>query len=412
MFVNRDLFKRQNQEDDVPESKLSLDALIIDGDDLDSKPTNESSSPKQERLMDMIREKDAQVGRKRSQKTGGIKQIGRIEGDDPLGRIGTSSNVTVIDDLAIRRASDAKYEDSDDEETKDDMTSKAEQMLVEQGISPMFDPTESKPVAVSTIDYSPDQALNSLNKEAFLKSPVPQGTTMQCYIVRKKHGISKRMYPEYEIFLEKGDCFLMVAKKRSNNKTSNYLISSQQDELDKNSTSYLGKVRGNFVGTEFTIYDNGVNPKKVKADDVVRNELGVILYASNVLGSAGPRKMTTIIPSISGTTNKPKEWKDGSKSGLLGTFRKDDVNNMVCMQNKTPVWNKEVGAYVLNFNGRVTMASVKNFQLTSSDEPDRVILQFGRIATDRFSMDVSYPMSPLQAFGICLSSFDNKLACE
>jgi hypothetical protein len=28
----------------------------------------------------------------------------------------------------------------------------------------------------------------------------------------------------------------------------------------------------------------------------------------------------------------------------------------------------EVGAYVLNFNGRVTMASVKNFQLVDSQE--------------------------------------------
>lgn len=28
----------------------------------------------------------------------------------------------------------------------------------------------------------------------------------------------------------------------------------------------------------------------------------------------------------------------------------------------------EVGAYVLNFNGRVTMASVKNFQLVPSDD--------------------------------------------
>jgi hypothetical protein len=35
----------------------------------------------------------------------------------------------------------------------------------------------------------------------------------------------------------------------------------------------------------------------------------------------------------------------------------------------------QVGAYVLNFSGRVTMASVKNFQLVDPDEQNAIILQ-------------------------------------
>lgn len=46
-----------------------------------------------------------------------------------------------------------------------------------------------------------------------------------------------------------------------------------------------------------------------------------------------------------------------------------------------------MGAYVLNFYGRVTMASVKNFQLVSTEDFDRIILQFGRVAKDEFTMD-------------------------
>lgn len=72
----------------------------------------------------------------------------------------------------------------------------------------------------------------------------------------------------------------------------------------------------------------------------------------------------------------------------------------------------QVGAYVLNFSGRVTQASVKNFQLVSPDDHDTVVLQFGRTAKDTFTMDYQWPLSPLQAFAICLSSFDYKLACE
>ena len=41
----------------------------------------------------------------------------------------------------------------------------------------------------------------------------------------------------------------------------------------------------------------------------------------------------------------------------------------------------QLGAYCLNFGGRVTHASVKNFQLVSDDNPERIILQFGKVTT-------------------------------
>lgn len=114
---------------------------------------------------------------------------------------------------------------------------------------------------------------------------------------------------------------------------------------------------------------------------------------------------------------------------------------------------------MLNFNGRVTQASVKNFQLVVSDKSksesmanvdiikndlqtvssktssknlpptnsqpnsrsesivsialdDDIAMQFGRISDKEFTCDVNYPLSILQAFCIALSSFDSKLACE
>jgi hypothetical protein len=58
------------------------------------------------------------------------------------------------------------------------------------------------------------------------------------------------------------------------------------------------------------------------------------------------------------------------------------------------------------------MASVKNFQLVSPEDHDSVLLQFGRTGKDMFTMDYQWPLSPLQAYSICMSSFDYKLACE
>jgi len=39
-------------------------------------------------------------------------------------------------------------------------------------------------------------------------------------------------------------------------------------------------------------------------------------------------------------------------------------------------------------------------------------MQFGRVNENTFHMDFQWPMSPMQAFAICLSSFDSKIACE
>jgi tubby-related protein 1 len=88
------------------------------------------------------------------------------------------------------------------------------------------------------------------------------------------------------------------------------------------------------------------------------------------------------------------------------------TNHLVVLKNKEPRWNTALNAYCLNFNGRVTEASVKNFQLVTASDPDAVVLQFGKVSDSSFTCDFSWPLTPLQAFSICLSSFDNKLACE
>ena len=56
----------------------------------------------------------------------------------------------------------------------------------------------------------------------------------------------------------------MSARKRSGMKTSHYLISMSDKDLERKSDNYLGKVRSNFLGTEFNVWDHGMNPKKAK----------------------------------------------------------------------------------------------------------------------------------------------------
>lgn len=100
--------------------------------------------------------------------------------------------------------------------------------------------------------------------------PVPPNIgQIQCTIVRHKSGFN-RLWPKYTLHLSDGNKFLLTGKKRSGNATSNYMISIDQDKLKKGTKGYLGKLRSNFLGTEFYIYDDGENPKKAKSQDEVR----------------------------------------------------------------------------------------------------------------------------------------------
>jgi hypothetical protein len=97
-----------------------------------------------------------------------------------------------------------------------------------------------------------------------------------------------------------------------------------------------------------------------------------------------------------------------------------DKHQQLMLKNKAPRWHEQLQCWCLNFHGRVTVASVKNFQLVAAPpagqpgrpEHEKVILQFGKVGKDVFTMDYKYPLSAFQAFAICLSSFDTKIACE
>lgn len=61
---------------------------------------------------------------------------------------------------------------------------------------------------------------------------------------------------------------------------------------------YLGIVKGNSLGTEFALYDNGMNPALVPEevfDDISRNVLCRIEYGRNIMGRK-PNKMEVFIP--------------------------------------------------------------------------------------------------------------------
>ncbi|KAG8283682.1 hypothetical protein J6590_011048 [Homalodisca vitripennis] len=122
--------------------------------------------------------------------------------------------------------------------------------------------------------------------------------------------------------------------------------------------------------------------------------------------------MTVIMPGMTQDHQRVQITPVDDNETLLECWRSKNMDNLIELHNKTPAWNDDTQSYVLNFHGRVTQASVKNFQIVHDSDVDYIVMQFGRIAEDVFTMDYRYPMCPLQAFAIALSSFDSKLACE
>lgn len=52
---------------------------------------------------------------------------------------------------------------------------------------------------------------------------------------------------------------------------------------------------------------------------------------------------------------------------LLIRHANSNTDKLVTLVNKSPTWNEQTQSYVLNFHGRVTQASIKNFQIIHPD---------------------------------------------
>uniref|UniRef100_A0A2P2KW73 Tubby-like F-box protein 3 n=3 Tax=Rhizophora mucronata TaxID=61149 RepID=A0A2P2KW73_RHIMU len=292
-----------------------------------------------------------------------------------------------------------------------------------------------------------------------LKQPGSRGSLLQCYIKRNRSNQMYYLYLGINQASNDDGKFLLAARRCRRPTCTDYIISFNCDDVSRGGSTYIGKLRSNFLGTKFTIYDAqppnaGAKVTKCLSSRLVTTKqvsprvpagnflVAHIAYESNVLGSRGPRRMQCVMDAIpasairpGGVTPTQTEFLHSNLDSFpsLPFFRSKSTNiensksvplccnkdGMLMLRNKAPRWHEQLQCWCLNFNGRVTVASVKNFQLIASPENgmaredhDDIILQFGKVGKDVFTMDFRYPISAFQAFAICLSSFDTKIACE
>lgn len=204
--------------------------------------------------------------------------------------------------------------------------------------------------------------------------PGPQDAPLRCRIVRTRSG-TLRSYDSFAVYTDgPTSSFLLAARKRKKSKNPHYIISLDALNMVRQSPAYCGKLRGNFIGTEFTALDTASNPDKsvsgiynhlaflVKrppslrestqiyilslhydafaeacgprvfcgwTEEIifagrkygdVRSELVGVMYGLNVMGSGGPRKMTAMLPRPGTNDQKGSRFLQTEQDGpaLIG----------------------------------------------------------------------------------------------
>lgn len=76
------------------------------------------------------------------------------------------------------------------------------------------------------------------------------------------------------------------------------------------------------------------------------------------------------------------------------------------LTTRRPKWNATRKTLTLDFRGRCSLASAKNFQLEieGKPEPGKSRLLFGKCAADTYVLDVQRPLGPVQAFAAAISA--------
>ena len=93
--------------------------------------------------------------------------------------------------------------------------------------------------------------------------------------------------------------------------------------------------------------------------------------------------MKVLLPMVQ-RDGQEMSWPDteNEPDTIQGKCAANETEDIMFYFNKPPKWNEQVQAFVLNFNGRVDKASVKNFQLIDEYDDNKIYMQFGRVGKD------------------------------
>ncbi|KAG1695141.1 hypothetical protein DVH05_020782 [Phytophthora capsici] len=380
---------------DSPDDENQVVPFSIDGDDEEAHPEEKPSNNGRKSIFEQ-RPKDVKDPRQRGKPENAWDEAG-----------GSS------------RLSD-KYSDSDDSEEETYKTQKSERPEARRYSSQQSQSDSEdecvKPTTGIEVLSTPAGTATIVDLSQVSKLAVYPGTESnlaQGHVVRVKTMLSS----QYHFFVN--GQLLLMAEKQMKNRTSNYHLFDMtrsvalSSKFSKKSGNYIGKLRSNFSKKKYVLVGNFSR----------KTELGAMTFGST-FNSSEPRRLTVILPPLS----KRQQIEGLTVGNTLSSFsmlidlHRSLTNadmavahsalppqSLNVFENKEPVF--ENGFYRLNFNGRVSVPSVKNFQLVravgeipNNERP--IYLQFGKVDDKKFHLDFRAPFTPIQAFASALAQFN------
>lgn len=99
------------------------------------------------------------------------------------------------------------------------------------------------------------------------------------FVVRRdRNGISKRVYPRFDLTLASNSMFILASQKMNMVGTAHYNITTEWENMDKETPGYLGKLRADIAGVEYNLYGVGQNPSSKLPDQMIREQFGAVYF--------------------------------------------------------------------------------------------------------------------------------------
>ncbi|XP_047950570.1 tubby-like F-box protein 5 [Salvia hispanica] len=262
---------------------------------------------------------------------------------------------------------------------------------------------------VREVVWTPEQC-GLLTFPMSLKQPGPRDSPIQCFIRRERATSTYRLYLGLTPAISgEASKFLLAARRIKRATKTDFVISFAANDFSHTSDCHAGKLRSNFFGSKFYVHDSRppcntpiqshrwlgkrISPKKVAPRiPICSFNVATIAYQLNVFRTRGPRRMNCtmhIIPISSTeeggsvtfgcghdeafsplTATEMRKQDSASDVPIRGKSKQpyNSIGEPLILKNKTPRWHEQLQCWCLNFRGRVTVASVKNFQLVAAGE--------------------------------------------
>eukprot|EP00736_Rhodelphis_marinus_P004563 Rmarinus@m.19005 len=240
------------------------------------------------------------------------------------------------------------------------------------------------------------QGADLSNKYAFIKSRCKRGIVNRFRVVRESKN-------NYMLYIEPPDgtrmAPLMAGQYEKVKKRPRVSLSLHHKDFSRSSANYVGCASYSTLFPQYiAIEDCTPSDPHTPTGQQQGREVAFMAFMPGD-GHTAKHNLVIAMPAS----------EEPLRESLIAKYEDGCRDSIFRFKNKAPTWNEAAGAYCLNYHGRVTKGSVKNFQLVQVGVPETdatapIICWFGRCAHDpkEYVLDVSYPLSPLVAFAVTI----------